>query len=383
MTLIIKLIAGAAAVTLLATGAAFAASIKLPKQMSWTAYGTSSSGYAQSVAIGNMLKNKHGTELNVIPGKNDISRMTPLKKNTADFCACGIAIYFAQEGVKLFANKKWGPQKVRVLMASMGAFGLGLAVAKDTGVTHYKDLKGKRVAWVRASPALTNNALAMLAFGGLTLDDVKPIDVGGFKASVDAVINGQADAVFMSTVTPHAKRLAASPRGIIWPKMDPSDKAGWDRVFKVAPYFQKHTATSGADISKEKPWLGAGYSYPTLVANHDKDATVVYSLVKAMHQGYDGYKDAAPGAKGWKNQNFQWALPFHTAAVKYWKEAGMWNAAAQKHQDGLIKRQNTLVAAWKTFMSGKTPSDKEAFGKAWMKARVAALKAAGMDPVFE
>ena len=50
---------------------------ELPKTFAWSAYSVKSSGYAQSVAIGNALSAK-GHKLRVIPGKNDISRMAPL-----------------------------------------------------------------------------------------------------------------------------------------------------------------------------------------------------------------------------------------------------------------------------------------------------------------
>ena len=49
-------------------GSALAAEVKLPKQLSWTAYGTTSSGYAQSVGIGQMLTKNYGTSLRIIPG---------------------------------------------------------------------------------------------------------------------------------------------------------------------------------------------------------------------------------------------------------------------------------------------------------------------------
>ena len=41
----------AAGVAVIAAGAAQAGDVKLPKQMTWTAYGTTSTGYQQSVAI--------------------------------------------------------------------------------------------------------------------------------------------------------------------------------------------------------------------------------------------------------------------------------------------------------------------------------------------
>jgi TRAP transporter TAXI family solute receptor len=160
-------LAAAALITAVGLGGTVSAGeVKLPENMTWTAYGTTSSGYAQSVAIGNMLKNRHGTTLAVKPGKNDISRMTPLKAGKAGYCACGIASYFGSEGVALFANPAWGPQPIRVLMTSIGASGLGVGGAKDADIVVPADLKGKRVSWVRGGDALNVGVTAYLAFGG-------------------------------------------------------------------------------------------------------------------------------------------------------------------------------------------------------------------------
>jgi 4-hydroxy-3-methylbut-2-en-1-yl diphosphate synthase IspG/GcpE len=73
--------------------ASAASEVELPSTMAWTAYGTNSSGYAQVVAIGNMLQSQYGTSVRILPGDNDVSRMTPLKTGRVDLCACGIASY--------------------------------------------------------------------------------------------------------------------------------------------------------------------------------------------------------------------------------------------------------------------------------------------------
>lgn len=377
---IVKQIMTAAAATVLGTGIATAGDVKLPKQMTWTAYGTTSTGYQQSVAIGNALKKKYGMQLNIKTGKNDVARMLPLKARKAEFCACGIALYFAHEGVFMFGKKNWGPQAISMAFASIGGAGIGLAVAKDTGVTKYSALKGKRVAWVRGAPALNQNATAYLAYAGLTWKDVKKVEFGGFKDSVNGIINGQVDAAIMSTVTPHAKRIEASPRGLIFPQLDHNDKAAWKRMNAAGPWFQPHVATLGATLSKDKPWTGAGYFYPVLVANNDLSSDMVYSLVKAMNDSYGEFKGTAPGVDGWhkSRQNFQWVIPWHPGAVKFWKEIGIWTAAAQAHNDALMKRQGVLAAAWKKYKA-KPASD---FLAGWMKARAAALKGAGMAVIF-
>ncbi len=376
-----KLLALGVGTLVMAAGSAFADDIKLPAQMTWTAYGTTSTGYQQSVAIGNVLKKKYGMQLNIKTGKNDVARMLPLKARKADFCSCGVAFYFAHEGVFMFGKKNWGPQQISMSFASIGGAGIGLGVAKDTGVKAYKDLKGKRIAWVRGAPALNQNATSFLAFGGLTWDDVKKVEFGGWKDSINGIINGQVDAGIMSTVSPHAKRIEASPRGLIFPNMDHNDKAAWQRMNKVAPWAQPHKATAGATLSKETPWSGSGYFYPVLISNNDLDADTVYNLVKAMDKSHGDFAGTAPGVDGWHRdrQNFQWVVPWHPGAVKYWKEAGKWSDAAQAHNDKLMKRQGVLAAAWQTY---KAKPDSGDFQAGWMKARAAALTAAGMPTIF-
>jgi len=182
------------ATVVLGAGSVFAGDVKLPSQISWTAYGTTSSGYAQSIGIGQMLKKNYGTGLRVIPGKNDVSRMVPLRAGQSPLCACGFAAYFAQEGVFMFGTKKWGPMRLYNLFNNIGDNGQQLVVAGDVGIKSVKDLKGKRVTWVKGAPALNLNVQAFLAFGGLTWNDVKKIVVPGWKQSAEAVINGQADA---------------------------------------------------------------------------------------------------------------------------------------------------------------------------------------------
>lgn len=268
-------------------------------------------------------------------------------------------------------------------MSSSGSYGLAVATAKDANIKTPADFKGKRIAWVTGGDALNINAGAYLAFGGVDWKDVKKVTVSGFKASVDAIINGQADAAFMSTVTPHAKRLGASPRGIHWPALDPNNKEGWARMQKAAPYYYPHTATVGADISADKPLATGGYPYPILIGNADFNTDTAYSLTKAMVENYDDYKDKAPGAKGWalSAQKLQWALPYNDGSIKFFKEKGVWTDAAQKHNDDLVARQNVLAKAWAAF-EGSAPSDEAEFRKGWMAARAAALKAAGMPVIF-
>lgn len=359
--------------------------VQLPSTMAWTAYGTNSSGYAQAVALGNMLQSKYDTAVRVLPGDNDVSRMTPLKQGRVDLCACGISSYYGAEGVLMFAHPDWGPQPLRVITTSTASFGLSLAVAGDIGVETPADLEGKRIAYIRGDDALNKGTEAFLAFGDLTWDDVEKIDYPGYGRSFDGIISGAADASFTTTVTPPAQQLASSPRGIAWPELDPENTAGWERMKKIAPYFRPHEVTSGAgNVSEEHPLNSASYPYPILVANADLDGSITHGLIKAIQDNYDVFKDAAPGAFGYalEYQDLSWVIPFHDAVVAYYDEIGVWTEDMQAHQDSLVERQNVLLNAWANFTKD-APSDEDAFRDAWMTTRASALRDAGFDPIFE
>ena len=120
-----------------------------------------------------------------------------------------------------------------------------------------------------------------------------------------------------------------------------------------------------------------------LITTDKGNPEVMYNLVKALDLYYDDYKDAVAGIDGWalSKQVFDWAVPFHASAVKYFKEKGVWTDAYQKHNDALIKRQDILAATWKA-VKAKNISDDKKFEEEWLKERRAALEKAGMDPVF-
>ena len=107
-----------AAALLAAAFPVLAQEIKLPATLTMTAYDTGSSGFNIAVAVGKALKDKHGTDLRVLPAGNDVARLAPLKGGRAQASAMGIGVYFAQEGVFEFAVKDWGPQPLRLMLAS-------------------------------------------------------------------------------------------------------------------------------------------------------------------------------------------------------------------------------------------------------------------------
>ncbi len=359
------------------------AEMNLGRTMSWSAYNLGTTGYNQAVAIGKALKDHYGVNLRVVPGKNDVSRLLPLVKGRVQFSANGIATYFAQEGVFQFAEKRWGPLPLRLVMMSYGDSNQALGVAADEGIQTYADLRGKRIPYVRGAPAINVSTEAFLACGGLTWSDVERVDFPGYNAMWTGVVNGQVDAAYANTVSGPTRKLEASPRGIFWPPAPHDDAGCWERMNRVVPFLTPHMATRGAAISDDQPHEGATYPYPLLIALAKQDGNLVHDLAKAIHLHFDEYKHADPGAIGWSmdRQIFNWSVPFHEGAVRYFRSLGLWTEDLDAHNETLIRRQAVLQQAWSDHVKAGVSDDTHV--SSWYAARAQALTAAGFDPIWQ
>jgi TRAP transporter TAXI family solute receptor len=318
--------------TLCIPGALLAQDVKLPSTLTLTAYDTGSSGFNIAVAVGKSLKDKNGSDVRVLPAGNDVARLAPLRANRAQASAMGIGTYFAQEAVFEFAVKEWGPQEIRLLMSATDCNGLSLGVAKDTGVVEVKDLRGKRVGMVVGSPALNQNAFAVLAFGGLTRSDVKLVEFSSYGAMWKGMVNNEVDAAIASNISGQVKEVETSPRGIVFPPTPAADREGWARLNKIGPYYQPHKSTCGSGVPAGGSVELPAYPYPIFMAYASQPADLVYNLTKAMIANYSDYgtrRRAQPVSA--QAAEFAWVLPYHEGAVKALKERSAWKAEHEAH----------------------------------------------------
>lgn len=374
---------------LLCTTICNADNVTLPRVMAWSAYNLGTTGYNQAVGIAKMLKDRHRVTLRVIPGKNDVSRLLPLRVNRAQFSANGVATYFAQEGTFQFATGKWGPMPIRLVMMSVGLSNQAVGVAADSGIMVTADLRGKRVPWVRGAPSLNISTEAMMACGDLTWDDVQKVEFPGYGAMWNGIVEGHVDVAYATTTSGPSRKLEASPQGIRWLPIPHDDDDCWRRLLSVAPYFSKHIATRGSGISADNTHEGATYPYPTLMTFSDRDEELVYNLTKALHLGYDDYKSADPGSIGWQmeKQNFRWVVPFHEGAIRYFREIGVWGDAEDNHNRMLVTRQEVLASAWQE-STELAKGSSAVFSAAelpdlWLSLRALRLRQNGFDPIWE
>ena len=378
-----RVLLAAAALTLTLPAGAADDEGQLPRTVVWTSYGIGTTGYSMAVAVGAVLKQQQQVNLRVLPGKNDVSRLAPLTLGRAQFAATGSDSIYAQEAIYTFGTRLWGPQPIRLILMNISDGGVTMAVAADAGVTTLMDLRGKRVTWLKSSPALNKGAEAYLSFAGLSWEDVQRVTVSGYSSSVDALLNGQADAMAGDTTSVSMLKLQASPRGLAWLTLPHDNGPGWTRLQQVLPWYFKHRATQGAGIPAAGVEM-AQTAYPILVSTADVATTTAYGMTRAMVEYYDDYRRSIPSAVGWALERQipeQVLTPFHEGAVAYFKDIGAWTQRAEQRQRANLARQRVLRSAWQEYISA-TSSRGVQFREGWMRARAAALETAGLPVLF-
>ena len=358
-----------------------AGQLNMPRTIAWSAYPTGTGGYSQAVAIGNILQRQYGVNLRVVPGRNDVSRLATLKAGRVHMSAGGSEAVYAQEGILNFAARIWGPQPIRAILSNYStSCSFSLATAADAEIRTVEDLRGKRVTFVQGAPSLNNALTALLSYANLTWDDVERVEVGGYNASIDAVINNRADVAGGACNSPPFMRLDSSPRGLFWVEFPPENTEGVQRVRDRLPWYVPHVATEGPAIDVNEGVEVFTSAYPLLAALDELDEDMVYGITKVIAMHYDDYKASAPGANGWRilGQQLQNAfIPYHDGAVRYFREIGIWTPEAEARQQANLHRQQVLMNAWQAYLPNAA-EDRSQFEAGWLTFREQALAAQGL-----
>lgn len=355
-----------------AAALAAAAEANLPETMVWSAHQLGSSSHAEASGMANALSEKFDTRIRIMPAGTSVGRLLPVKVGKVSYGFLGTEAFFSSEALYDFAARDWGPQDLRVLLAK--PTDTTIVVGGDTDIMKPSDLKGRRMGFVMGDPSVNAKVEALLAFGGLTWDDIDKVGIGSFGAQKDAMAAGQIDAFLLNPTSGFAREVAVQARGMRWLSFPADDTEGWARLRKVASYAKPTMATKGVNVSEENPLPSMQYRYPVWATYAAQPEEEVYNVVKAAHLAFDIYKDTIA-------TSYQWAIdiagkppvdaPFHAGAVRLFKEEGTWDADDQAWQDERLKRIEAVQTAWNEAtaeydaMSGEKP-DWETY---WMDYR--------------
>lgn len=176
------------------------------------------------------------------------------------------------------------------------------------------------------------------------------------------------------------REIEASPRGLTYPPFPPSDKEGWERIRKVADFFEPYRETTGAGISKDKPIDLVGYRYPIIATYSNAKPEEVYSQVKAIDESMDLIKNITGSAGNWAPSiagKPPADAPWHDGSISYLKEKGIWKPEHQAWQDQRMARLKKVQAGWDDARKKFSGEGDEAWLKFWEDYRVKTL---GLPP---
>lgn len=328
---------------------AVAAAEDLPRTMVWSSYDLGSAGHTEATGMANALQNAYPVRIRIVPSGTSIGRMLPMVTGRVTYGFLGNETFFSSEATFDFAAKQWGPQDVRVLMGRPSPLGMATTRCDEHNVKTMADLKGLKIGYVKGNPSANVKSDAMLAFAGLTRDDVEAVWFGGWGQQLPAILAGQIDVMNNVPTSGQVRQIEASPGGLCWPEMPASDTEGWKRAQAVAGFLKPVKATAGAGLSEENPKELAGYRYPVLTTYAKTSDDEVYALMKALHATFDGYNNTTVASKGWAMDVGglpPYDAPTHAGAVRFLEEIGVWKPENQAWNEARLERAAKVQAAW-------------------------------------
>jgi len=279
--------------------------------------------YATGAGVSKVAIESAGVKMRVIPQGGPVVTLPLLNRGKLDFTiSVSVVTAFANNGGAMFKGKK--QENVRVV-ASLFPLILGTFVRKDSPITTFADLKGKRIPSKYTKQKISGLfSRALMATAGVTMKDVKPFPVASGVRAIEAFMAGKIDAVNFSLSSGKTRQAHASVGGIRYLSVDKTPEA--------LATLQKFAPGAVLDIVKPSPrFPGVDRPINTIFApfivnasTHTPDE-LVYKVVKAIHANKAKMVTTHKAFGGFnpKKINRDLGLPYHNGAKKFFKEMGL------------------------------------------------------------
>lgn len=212
-----------------------------------------------------------------------------------------------------------------------------LVVRKDSPIKTVQDVKGKRVTGeYPAHLAVWTSVFGALATGGLSWDDVKVVPVPAVNEGVDALVQGRADVSNHAVGSAKIKEADAAV-GVRYVSLDCSPQ-GEERVKKAVPGYYLTTLKSGSSTGIVGDTCVIAYDI-YFVGHKALSGPLVHATLKALWDNIDKLPPLHPQFKEWTRERAAFAditMPYHPAAVEFYKEKGVWSAKTDEAQRKLL-----------------------------------------------
>ncbi|MGH7766094.1 MAG: TAXI family TRAP transporter solute-binding subunit [Candidatus Binatia bacterium] len=212
-------------------------------------------------------------------------------------------------------------------------------VKKDSGIKSIRDIKGKRVTGeYPAHLAVWYNMFGILASGGLTWNDVKVVPVPAVNEGIDALVQGRADVSTHALGSAKMKEADASV-GVRYVSIDCSPE-GEKRIRAAVPGYYPTKLKEGVSTGVVEETCFETYDIYFATHKGASDQLVI-AVLKALWDNVGQLKPLHPGFEEWTHERAASAdvtIPYHPAAIKFYKEKGIWKPEMDQAQQKLLAK---------------------------------------------
>lgn len=261
-------------------------------------------------AVAKVLKEKAGMNVLVQPTGGESVLIPMVGRGEADF---GIGNIFETE---IGAKSNPDLRLIGSIHALRGAFW----VRKDTPMKTVADLKGKKVVFgFSAMRTLDPMIKAILATGGLTEKDIKPVLVPNVIRGADDFVSGTADMFFFAFGAPKVREVNASVGGIRALEIPASGMAA---AQKILPQGYLTPAKPGPFFVGVEKDMGV-YTWDNMMFTNAKvKDEVVYKVIETLEKNKGDLVAVQPALREYSAAGLykKYNIPYHPGALKYFKD---------------------------------------------------------------
>jgi len=269
----------------------------------------------------NMGRQEHGIRCSVESTGGSIFNLNTIASGELDF---GIAQsdwqYHAYKGSSKFSES--GPNQSLRAVFSIHSEPFTVMARDDSGIKTFADLKGKRVNIGNPGSGQRGTMEVMMQKMGWSKADFKLASELKATEQARALCDNKIDAMVYVVGHPNAsiKEAATACDAHLVPVEGPIV----DELIAAHSYYAPAVIPGGMYRGSDNNTRTFG-GKATLVTSTAVDEKVVYALVKSVFEHMDNFRQLHPAFEHLQAAEMLKgnSAPFHTGAVKYYKEAGL------------------------------------------------------------
>lgn len=213
------------------------------------------------------------------------------------------------------------------VVASLSSSAYGFMVRKDSPYQTVADVKGLTITYgYTTQPTLALQVDGILAAGGLSIDDMRPVNVPAVPNGVDDFISGNVDVAFFALQGGKTREADASVGGIRWLSLEDTPEAEAAMKEFVGTAYIK-AVEPGFAPGVDKPTPTMAYDYVLAVGPNMTDEQVT-QIVTLLHDNPEKVRGIVKTFAEFAPETMAPELPgisYHPAAEAYYGTVAVGN----------------------------------------------------------